>query len=69
MAKFLIPIIIFHVGLVPIAVAAAAAAAAAAPPPAVADDDRSALLTFRSNVSADPGGALADWGRSPEFCN
>ncbi|PAN25418.1 hypothetical protein PAHAL_4G299700 [Panicum hallii] len=64
MAKFLIPIIIFHVGLLPIAVAAAAAA-----PPAVDDDDRSALLAFRSNVSADPGGALADWGRSPEFCN
>ncbi|CAN6202266.1 unnamed protein product [Urochloa humidicola] len=71
MAKLLIPIIIFHVGLVPIAVAAAAATApaAAAPPAAVADDDRSALLAFLSNVSADPGGALADWGRSPEFCN
>ncbi|CAN6179020.1 unnamed protein product [Urochloa humidicola] len=70
MAKLLIPIIIFHVGLVPIAVTAAAAAATAAPPPpAVSDDDRSALLAFLSNVSADPGGALADWGRSPEFCN
>jgi Leucine-rich repeat (LRR) protein len=70
MAKLLIPIIIFHVGLVRIAVAVAtAAAAAAAPPPAVADDDRSALLAFLSNVSDDPGGALADWGRSPEFCN
>ncbi|CAL5051481.1 unnamed protein product [Urochloa decumbens] len=70
MAKLLIPIIIFHVGLVPIAVAAAAATpSAAAAPPAVADDDRSALLAFLSNVSADPGGALADWGRSPEFCN
>ncbi|CAN6214760.1 unnamed protein product [Urochloa humidicola] len=67
MAKLLIPIIIFHVGLVPIAVAAAAAAAA--PPPAVPGDDRSALLAFLSNVSADPGGALADWGHSPEFCN
>ncbi|XP_062234248.1 putative leucine-rich repeat receptor-like serine/threonine-protein kinase At2g24130 [Phragmites australis] len=64
MAKLLIPIIIFHVGLVPIVVAAAATA-----PPPVIDDDRSALLTFLSNVSADPGGALADWGRSPEFCN
>ncbi|KAF0901974.1 hypothetical protein E2562_011804 [Oryza meyeriana var. granulata] len=65
MANLLIPIItILHVGLVPIAVAAA--------PPPVAADDRSALLAFLSNVSADdPGGAapLADWGRSPEFCN
>ncbi|GJN00720.1 hypothetical protein PR202_ga17919 [Eleusine coracana subsp. coracana] len=65
MAKLLIPIIIiFHVGLVPIAVAEAVAA-----PAPVIDDDRSALLAFLSNVSSDPGGALADWGRSPEFCN
>ncbi|WVZ82225.1 hypothetical protein U9M48_029511 [Paspalum notatum var. saurae] len=65
MANLLIPIIviILHVGLVPIAVAAAGA------PPAVPGDDRSALLAFLSNVSADSGGALADWGRSPEFCN
>ncbi|KAL6861905.1 hypothetical protein ACP4OV_017605 [Aristida adscensionis] len=73
MAKLmLIPIIIFHVGLVPIAVAAAAAAAATAtaPPPVPDDDDRSTLLAFLSNVTADDrGGALADWGRSPEFCN
>ncbi|KAL6606057.1 hypothetical protein ACP70R_041710 [Stipagrostis hirtigluma subsp. patula] len=68
MAKLLIPIIIFHVGLVPIAVAAAAAATVTAPPP-VADDDRSALLAFLSNVTGVHGGALADWGRSPEFCN
>nr|CAB3469592.1 unnamed protein product [Digitaria exilis] len=67
MAKLLIPIIIFHVGLVPIAVAAAGAAASA--PPAVPGDDRSALLAFMSNISSDPGGALAGWGRSPEFCN
>ncbi|KXG19491.1 putative leucine-rich repeat receptor-like serine/threonine-protein kinase At2g24130 [Sorghum bicolor] len=67
-AKLLIPIIILHVGLiVPIAVAAAATAR----PPAVpdADADRSALLAFLSNVSADPGRALVDWGRSPGFCN
>uniref|UniRef100_A0ACD5XSB2 Uncharacterized protein n=1 Tax=Avena sativa TaxID=4498 RepID=A0ACD5XSB2_AVESA len=68
MAKLLaIPIIviILHVGLiVPIAVSAAMAAGAA--PVA---DDRSALLAFLSGVSADPGGALADWGRSPGFCN
>ncbi|TVU12266.1 hypothetical protein EJB05_45901, partial [Eragrostis curvula] len=65
MAKLLIPIIIFHVGLVPIAIAAAVAA----PPAVPVDDDRAALLAFLSNVSADPGGALADWGRSPGFCN
>ncbi|GJN29440.1 hypothetical protein PR202_gb17666 [Eleusine coracana subsp. coracana] len=67
MTKLLIPIIIiiiFHVGLVPIAVAAAVAA-----PAPVIDDDRSSLLAFLSNVSADPGGALADWDRSPDFCN
>uniref|UniRef100_A0ACD5ZTZ9 Uncharacterized protein n=1 Tax=Avena sativa TaxID=4498 RepID=A0ACD5ZTZ9_AVESA len=68
MAKLLaIPIIviIFHVGLiVPIAVSAAMAVGAAPVP-----DDRSALLDFLSDVSADPGGALADWGRSPGFCN
>ncbi|XP_052158750.1 putative leucine-rich repeat receptor-like serine/threonine-protein kinase At2g24130 [Oryza glaberrima] len=62
----LIPIIICY--LVPIAVAVDA------PPPVMAAaavaDDRSALLAFLSNVSADSGGvALADWGRSPEFCN
>uniref|UniRef100_A0A8R7QXF9 non-specific serine/threonine protein kinase n=2 Tax=Triticum urartu TaxID=4572 RepID=A0A8R7QXF9_TRIUA len=39
---------------------------AAAP---VLADDRSALLDFLSGVSADPGVALADWGRSPRFCN
>jgi hypothetical protein len=65
MAKLLIPIIIFHVALVPIAVTAAVAA----PPAVTVDDDRSALLALLSNVSADPGGALADWGRSPEFCS
>jgi Leucine-rich repeat (LRR) protein len=67
MAKLLaIPIIlIIHVGLfVPIAVSAAVAAGAAP-----VTDDRSALLAFLSGVSTDPGGALADWGRSPGFCN
>jgi Leucine-rich repeat (LRR) protein len=70
-AKLLIPIIIitttFHVvGLVPIAVAARPHAAADADADA---DDRAALLAFLSDVSADPGGVLADWGRSPGFCN
>ncbi|KAL5199304.1 hypothetical protein ABZP36_020507 [Zizania latifolia] len=60
MANLLIPIII----LVPIAVVAAVAA-----PPPVANDDMSALLAFLSNVSADHGAPLADWGRSPVFCN
>ncbi|KAF7099910.1 hypothetical protein CFC21_101491 [Triticum aestivum] len=74
MAKLLvIPIIvILHVGIiVPIAIPAAAAAMAQAPGAAAAvlADDRSALLDFLSGVSADPGGALADWGRSPRFCN
>ncbi|CAM0913142.1 unnamed protein product [Alopecurus aequalis] len=65
-AILIIVIIIFHVGLiVPIAVSAAAMAAGAVP----AADDRSALLAFLSDVSADPGGALADWGSSPGFCN
>ncbi|XP_048547015.1 putative leucine-rich repeat receptor-like serine/threonine-protein kinase At2g24130 [Triticum urartu] len=74
MAKLLaIPIIvILHVALiVPIAVPAAAAAMPQAPGAAapVLADDRSALLDFLSGVSADPGVALADWGRSPRFCN
>jgi len=71
MAKLLIPIIIFHVGLiVPITVEAAATARPPAVADADADADRSTLLAFLSNVSADPGGALADWGRSPgSFCN
>uniref|UniRef100_A0A0E0L8R5 non-specific serine/threonine protein kinase n=1 Tax=Oryza punctata TaxID=4537 RepID=A0A0E0L8R5_ORYPU len=68
MANLLLILIIIGC-LVPIAVAVAVAA----PPPvmaAAAADDRSALLAFLSNVSADSGGiALADWGRSPEFCN
>ncbi|KAM0918395.1 hypothetical protein ACQ4PT_008946 [Festuca glaucescens] len=58
-------IVIIHVGLiVPIAVSAAMAAEAA--PVA---DDRFALIAFLSDVSADPGGALTDWGRSLGFCN
>ncbi|XP_044960935.1 putative leucine-rich repeat receptor-like serine/threonine-protein kinase At2g24130 [Hordeum vulgare subsp. vulgare] len=62
-------IVILHVALiVPIAVPAAAAALAMAPG-AAAPDDRGALLGFLSGVSADPGRALVDWGRSPRFCN
>ncbi|KAG8077126.1 hypothetical protein GUJ93_ZPchr0006g42444 [Zizania palustris] len=60
MANLLIPIII----LVPITVVTAVAA-----PLPVANDDMSALLAFLSNVSADHGAPLADWGRSLVFCN
>ncbi|XP_040380682.1 putative leucine-rich repeat receptor-like serine/threonine-protein kinase At2g24130 [Oryza brachyantha] len=69
MANLLVPIIIIITTiLVPVPIAVVAASP---PVVVVAADDRSALLAFLSNVSADGsgGGPLADWGRSPEFCN
>jgi hypothetical protein len=53
MAKLLIPIIIFHVALVPIAVAAAVAA----PPAVTVDDDRSSPTSRLTPEAPSPTGA------------